>query len=43
MQECEKLKRQFLNDPVFIYQGVLALLSGKRDILGEPLPQEDLF
>ena len=42
-QECEKLRHRFLNAPVFIYQGVMALLSGRRDVLGEPLPQENLF
>ena len=42
-QECDKLRRRFLNDPVFVYQGVMALLSGEREVLGKPLPQEDLF
>jgi len=42
--ECERLRRRFLNDPVYIYKCVMALLSGRRDILGEPIPSgEDLF
>jgi len=43
-QECERFRIRFLNDPVFIYQSIIALLSGKRNVLGEPLPPgEDLF
>lgn len=34
-EECALVRKRFLNDPVFIYQGVVALLTGNPDILGE--------
>lgn len=43
-EECGLLRRRFLNDPMFIYQGVLALLTGDRKTIGEIFPQkEQLF
>ncbi len=43
-EDCERMRRRFLNDPVYIYQCLIDLLSGKRDVLGEALPEgEDLF
>lgn len=43
-EECERVRRRFLNDPVFIYKCVLAMLTGERDVLGELIPQvEQLF
>ena len=43
-QECIRLRRRFLNDPIFIYQSVMELLAGKKNVLGEPSPvEEELF
>lgn len=42
--EAELIRRRFLNDPFYIYKGVLALLTGDRDVLGEMFPaKENLF
>ena len=32
-EECENIRRAFLNDPVFLYQGILALLSGDEQAI----------
>lgn len=37
--ECELIRRRFLNDPLFIYKGVLALLTGDQNVLGELFPK----
>lgn len=43
-EDAELLRRRFLNDPLYIYKGVLALLTGDKDVLGEIFPsKEDLF
>lgn len=43
-EDCELVRRRFLNDPVFIYKGVLALLTGNREVLGQIFSRdEDLF
>jgi len=44
-EQCELMRRRFLNAPRFIYKGVLALLTGDRDMLDElfPPPEEQLF
>lgn len=43
-EECALVRRRFLNDPVFLYKGILALLTGDRQVLGELMPeQEELF
>ena len=34
-QDCENFRRRFLNAPLTIYKGILALLSGDEEILGE--------
>lgn len=40
-EECELVRRRFLNDPVYIYQNVIALLTGNRDLLGNSAPDAD--
>lgn len=40
-EDCELVRRRFLNDPTFIYKGVLALLTGNREVLGQIFPQEE--
>lgn len=43
-EDAELVRRRFLNDPFYIYKGVLALLTGDKDVLGEMFPvKEDLF
>lgn len=44
-EQCELVRRRFLNAPRFIYKGVLALLTGDREVLDEafPPPEEQLF
>jgi hypothetical protein len=34
-KECERLKRRFLNAPLTVYKGMLALLTGDERLLGE--------
>ena len=42
-QSCDLVKRRFLNDPVVIYKGVVALLTGSYENVGALLePAEDL-
>lgn len=42
--EAELLRRRFLNDPAYIYKGVLALLTGDKGVIGEMFPsKEELF
>lgn len=44
IEECEAVRRRFLNDPLIVYKGVLALLTGDMETVGELLPsQENLF
>lgn len=44
MEEAKLMRRRFLNDPFYIYKGVLALLTGDKDVLGDIFPaKEDLF
>lgn len=33
--EAEKIRRNFLNDPIYIYKAIMALLSGDADVLGD--------
>lgn len=40
-EEAELVRKRFLNDPVFIYKGVAALLTGDKNILGEIFPSEE--
>lgn len=40
-EEAEKLRRGFLNDPVFLYKSVMALLSGDLSVLGDLKPDQN--
>lgn len=44
-EQCDEIRRHFLNAPSFIYKGVLALLTGDRQVLDEIFPpqEEQLF
>lgn len=44
-EQCALIRRRFLNAPGYIYKGVLALLTGNREVLDEvfPPPKEQLF
>ncbi|HHY53059.1 MAG TPA: hypothetical protein GX499_07435, partial [Clostridiales bacterium] len=33
-QECELMKKRFLNAPLTVYKGVMALLTGNEQVLG---------
>ncbi|MEG2073591.1 MAG: DUF4364 family protein, partial [Angelakisella sp.] len=44
MERCEAIRRLFLNDPLVVYKGVLALLTGDMKTVGELIPSgENLF
>lgn len=44
MEEAMLVRKRFLNDPVYIYKGVTALLTGDKDILGDMFPtKNELF
>lgn len=44
LEECETVRRRFLNDPTVVYKGVFALLTGDLATVGELLPSgENLF
>lgn len=40
-QEAEKIEKGFLNDPIFLYQSVMALLLGDLKVLGDLRPSEE--
>jgi len=40
-QECDALKRRFLNAPLTVYKGVMALLTGKERVLGQIFTYEE--
>lgn len=40
-EQAELLRRRFLNDPQFIYQGFLALLTGDEEAVGKIFPQKE--
>lgn len=43
-KECEAIRRRFLNDPMLVYKGVFALLTGDTRTVGELVSdQQDLF
>lgn len=43
-EECEAIRKRFLNDPTTIYKGVFALLTGDMETVGNLLPSpENLF
>ena len=39
-KECELLKRRFLNAPLTVYKGVMALLTGNEQVLGRIFTHE---
>lgn len=41
LAECERVRKRFLNDPVFIYKAVLALLTGDQEVIGKIFPTEE--
>lgn len=40
-EESEVIRRRFLNDPAYIYKGVLALLTGDKEVIGEMFPEKE--
>lgn len=44
-EHCEKVRRRFLNDPLHLYKGILALATGDLESVGElsESGEEDLF
>lgn len=40
-EECESVRRRFLNDPAYIYKVVVALLTGDEGVLGDLLPEKE--
>lgn len=43
-RECEAIRRRFLNDPMLVYKGVFALLTGDTETVGGLVEsQQDLF
>jgi len=40
-QECELLKKRFLNAPLTVYKGIIALLTGDEKVLGEVFTREE--
>ena len=40
-KDCENFRRRFLNAPLTIYKGIVALLSGDEEILGEIFTKEN--
>jgi len=39
-KECELLKRRFLNAPLTVYKGIMALLTGNEQVLGQIFTHE---
>jgi len=39
-QDCERLSRRFLNAPLTVYKGIVALLSADEQVLGEIFTRE---
>ena len=39
-QDCENLRRRFLNAPLTVYKGIIALLTGDEEVLGEIFTRE---
>ena len=37
-KDCEEIRKRFLNDPMLVYKGVFALLTGDMNTVGELLP-----
>lgn len=43
-EECQRIQRRFLNDPIFLYKAIVALLQGDKEVLEALLPsEEELF
>lgn len=43
-KECEQVRRRFLNDPMLLYKGTMALLTGDMETFGDLTPSgRDLF
>jgi len=42
-EDCDLIKRRFLNAPQLIYSGVLDLLYGRRGVVGKEFQVEELF
>ena len=40
-EDCETIKRRFLNAPLTVYKGVLALLTGNEQVMGEVFTREE--
>jgi len=40
-KDCENLKRRFLNAPLTVYRGIIALLTGDEEVLGEVFTKEE--
>ena len=40
-EECDAVRRRFLNDPAYIYKMVVALLTGDKHMLGDLIPEEE--
>ena len=40
-KDCENLKRRFLNAPLTVYKGMLALLAGDEQVLGDIFTKEE--
>ena len=39
--EAELVRKRFLNDPAYIYKGVMALLTGDKNVIGKMFPSND--
>ena len=42
-EQSRAVQRRFLNDPVFLYQNILALLTGDEELLSDIPPERKLF
>jgi hypothetical protein len=41
VEEANLVRRRFLNDPAYIYKGLMALLTGDSEVLGKVFPSGD--
>ncbi|MCL2034544.1 MAG: DUF4364 family protein [Oscillospiraceae bacterium] len=39
--EAQLVRKRFLNDPAYIYKGVMALLTGDKNVIGKMFPSDD--
>ncbi len=42
-EHCDQMRKRFLNAPITIYRGVMALLAGDENLLGDAPDEEELF